>query len=197
MTLTPTVIFSLALLLGSSDDPAVSYAMLSTCFGIDTLTPKSSSGMSAHLQRAQYPFQRKTLEKLLRTISDLRSNLSLATSTLQLDVSITSLDRLTQVGTDVRSLINNSEVSSTKILDSVSKIHLHQEQERLRTLASEERDVIHWLSPLDFFSKQNDALSRRQEGTGQWLLETVEFQSWLDAAGKVLWCPGIREFYFH
>lgn len=175
----------------------VTESIISCAAGIQMLGSKldkihnAKPGMSAHLQRAQYPFQRKTLEKLLRTISDLRSNLGLATSTLQLDVSITSLDRLTQVGTDVRSLINNSEVSSTKILDSVSKIHLHQEQERLRTLASEERDVIHWLSPLDFFSKQNDALSRRQEGTGQWLLETVEFQSWLDAAGKVLWCPGI------
>ena len=172
------------------------FSELSTSFDIGTLTPEPSSGMSAHLQRAQYPFQRKTLERLLGTISDLRSNLSLATSTLQLDVSITSLDQLTQVDTYIKSLIDNSQASSTKIIDSVSKIYLNQEQEKLRALASEERDVIKWLSPLDFSSKQNDSLSRRQEGTGQWLLETVEFRSWLDAAGRVLWCPGIREYCF-
>lgn len=165
-------------------------------FDIGALTWELPPGMSTHLQRAQYPFQRKTLEKLLGTISDLRSNLSLATNTLQLDISITSLDRLMQVDTDVKSLISNSEASNTKILDGISKVHLNQEQENLRALASEERDVINWLSPLDFPSKQNDALSRREEGTGQWFLETTEFRSWLDTAGKVLWCPGIREYYF-
>lgn len=158
-----------------------------------TLISKLSSGMSACLQRAQYPFQQKTLEKLLRMISDLRGNLSLATSTLQLDVSITTLHQLNQVDTDIKKLIDNSGVSSTKILDSISKVHLSQEQEKLRALSSEERDLVNWLSPLDFFSKQSDALSRRQEGTGRWLLESNEFRSWLDTAGRVLWCPGMRE----
>lgn len=161
--------------------------------GNDTLNPKSSSGMSARLQKAQYPFQKKTLVKLLRTISDLRSNLDLATSTLQLDVSMTSLHTLDRVGTDVKELIGNSKVSSTKILDSISKVHFVQEQEKLRALNSEERDLVHWLSPLDFSSKQSDALSRRQEGTGRWLLESNEFRSWLETAGRVLWCPGMRE----
>ena len=149
--------------------------------------------MSARLQRAQYPFQQKTLEKLLRTISDLRSNLSLAANTLQLDVSITSLHRLTQVDADIKELIDKSEVSSTKVLDSISRLHFNQKQETSRTVDSEERDVMSWLCPLDFSSRHNDALSRRQKGTGQWLLESPQFCSWLDTAGKVIWCPGIRE----
>lgn len=131
--------------------------------------------MSARIQRAQYPFRQKTLEKLLRTISDLRGNLSLATSSLQLDVSITSLHQLNRFETAIKKLI------------------VGQEEEKLRALSAEERDVVKWLSPLDFSSKQNDALSRRQEGTGQWLLKSTEFRSWLDTAGTVLWCPGMRE----
>lgn len=141
-------------------------------------------GLNARLQRAQYPFQQKTLEKLLRTISDLRSNLSLATDTLQLDVSITSLDKLNEVKAGVTKLTDNSEA-----------FHLSQKQQTLRALNSEERDVLNWLSPLDFISKHNDALNRRQEGTGRWLLECSEFHSWLHTAGKVIWCPGIREQY--
>lgn len=129
--------------------------------------------MSARIQRAQYPFRQKTLEKLLRTISDLRGNLSLATSSLQLDVSITSLHQLNRFETAIKKLI------------------VGQEEEKLRALSAEERDVVKWLSPLDFSSKQNDALSRRQEGTGQWLLKSTEFRSWLDTAGTVLWCPGM------
>lgn len=114
-------------------------------------------------------------------------------STLQLDISTTSLDRLSQVDTSIKKLIDNSEVSSTKILDSISKVHLSQEQEKLRALSSEEQDVVKWLSPLEFFSKQSDALSRHQKGTGRWLLESNEFRSWVGTAGRVLWCPGMRE----
>ena len=127
--------------------------------------------MSARLQRAQYPFQEKTVTKLLRTIADLRDNLILATSTLQLDVSMTSLDRLDRVNINIEELIDKS-------------------------MKSEDRDLMSWLSPLDFSSKQSDALSRRQEGTGRWLLESNEFRAWLETAGRVLWCPGMREQCF-
>lgn len=130
--------------------------------------------MSAHLHRVQYPFQQKTLQKLLRTVSELHENLDLATSTLQLDVSIRSLDRWDQVNTDLKKVIEG------------------QEQEKSRALSVEDRAMINWLSPLEFFSKQNDAQSRCQKGTGQWLLKSVEFRAWLDTAAKVLWCPGMR-----
>ena len=149
--------------------------------------------MRARFQRAQYPFKQKALSKLLQIISDVRGNLSLATSTLDLDASIKTLHQLDQVNKDIKKLTDDSEVSSSKILGTISKVHLRQEQEKSRALSTEERDLMKWLSPLEFFSKQNDALSRRQEGTGQWLLESIEFRSWLNTARRVLWCPGIRE----
>lgn len=40
---------------------------------------------------------------------------------------------------------------------------------------------------------QKDAYSKRYGGTGQWVLETPEFQSWLkskDSQHSTLWCPG-------
>lgn len=115
--------------------------------------------------------------------------------TLQLDISVTSLQQLNQVDAGVKKLIDSSEVSSTMILEGIAKLHLNQKQEKNRALSSEEQDVIDWLCPLDFFPKHNDALSRRQEGTGQWFLESSDFCSWLNTAGKVIWCPGIREQY--
>lgn len=140
--------------------------------------------MSARLQRAQYPFRQKTLENLMRTVSDLLSNLDLATSTLHLDVSISSLHLLNEVGAGIRELRDKSEVSSTNILASISRLYLVQKQEKSRVLDSEERDVIRWLCPLEFFSKHNDALSRRQEGTGRWLLKSHGFCSWLESPGR-------------
>ena len=50
---------------------------------------------------------------------------------------------------------------------------------------------MEWLSPTDFLAQQHDIISRRQEGTGQWFLNSVEFKSWLDGPKKTLFCPGI------
>jgi Cdc6-like AAA superfamily ATPase len=39
--------------------------------------------------------------------------------------------------------------------------------------------------------QQNDIISRREKGTGQWLLDSTEFQGWLQGSDKTLFCPGI------
>src|SRR5262245_27913083 len=51
--------------------------------------------------------------------------------------------------------------------------------------------VLNWFSSIDFASQQNDHLKRRQLGTGQWLLDSPKFQTWLKTLGKTLFCPGI------
>jgi len=51
--------------------------------------------------------------------------------------------------------------------------------------------IMQWLSPTDFPTKQRDIITRRQEGTGQWFLDTPEFKRWLDGSDKTLFCPGI------
>ena len=57
-----------------------------------------------------------------------------------------------------------------------------------------ERAVIaDWLSPLNFKVTQSDVLKQRADGTGQWLLESPEFQAWLSGLSESMWCPGIRE----
>ncbi|KAH0556173.1 hypothetical protein GP486_005895 [Trichoglossum hirsutum] len=55
------------------------------------------------------------------------------------------------------------------------------------------RDIVAWISTLNFSTKQNDFFSRRQEGTGGWLLESEPFESWVDGTGKTLWCPGLQK----
>lgn len=63
----------------------------------------------------------------------------------------------------------------------------------------ERRDILSWLSPLDFRTTQSDTLSRRQEGTGEWLFEDPPFGRWLSGTERTLWCSGIRtlSFVFH
>jgi hypothetical protein len=51
--------------------------------------------------------------------------------------------------------------------------------------------ILDWLTPIDYTSQQNDYISRRQAGTSQWLLDSTEFQTWLETGNKTLFCPGI------
>ena len=56
--------------------------------------------------------------------------------------------------------------------------------------------IMDWLSPMDFPAQQHDFISRKQEGTGQWFLDSPEFIEWskgsnLLGSHKTLFCPGI------
>lgn len=53
--------------------------------------------------------------------------------------------------------------------------------------------VMEWLSPSDFPAQQDDIISRREKGTGQWFLDSVEFKSWLEGNSKTLFCHGMPE----
>lgn len=52
-------------------------------------------------------------------------------------------------------------------------------------------DILNWITPANYGSQQSDYLSRRQEATGQWLLNSKEFQEWVGTPKQTLFCPGI------
>ena len=68
--------------------------------------------------------------------------------------------------------------------DNVVKLVRHQENQEWQT-------VLNWLTQIDFVSQQNDFITRRQAGTGQWLLDSTEYQSWRETKKQTLFCPGI------
>lgn len=51
--------------------------------------------------------------------------------------------------------------------------------------------VFDWITPFDYAPRQNGLIARRQEGTGQWLLDSNEFQTWLGIGKQTLFCQGI------
>jgi hypothetical protein len=51
--------------------------------------------------------------------------------------------------------------------------------------------IMEWLSPTNFPAQQHDIINRRQEGTGQWFLDSPEFKRWLQGANETIFCPGI------
>ena len=59
--------------------------------------------------------------------------------------------------------------------------------------AQQHKEILAWLSPLNFAVTQNDIFGRRLAGTGNWILGHDMYQEWLKTK-KILWCPGIRKY---
>jgi hypothetical protein len=55
----------------------------------------------------------------------------------------------------------------------------------------ERQSILEWITPIDYATQQNDFIGRRQEGTGQWLLESDEFKTWMNQSNQVLFFSGI------
>jgi Cdc6-like AAA superfamily ATPase len=55
----------------------------------------------------------------------------------------------------------------------------------------EHQAILDWLTPINYATQQQDFISRRQAGTGQWLLDSEDFETWLNTDKQTLFCPGI------
>ena len=51
--------------------------------------------------------------------------------------------------------------------------------------------ILDWITPIDYALQQSDFITRRQAGTGQWLLDSAEFKAWVETDKRTLFCPGI------
>jgi hypothetical protein len=57
--------------------------------------------------------------------------------------------------------------------------------------AGVDKEVLTWLTPIDYAIQQSDFIRRRQAGTGEWLLNSDQFRTWVDQSNQTLFCPGI------
>ncbi|KAJ7444021.1 ankyrin repeat-containing domain protein [Mycena latifolia] len=57
--------------------------------------------------------------------------------------------------------------------------------------AAEEKEILDWITSLNFFQRQADVFRAWQPGTGEWLLSDAIFKNWILGSGGVLWCRGI------
>ena len=81
-------------------------------------------------------------------------------------VSCATNDKVDFVAEDVQSLVSNQS---------------QQEREA----------VLQWMSPLNFGPQQSDLSGRRQNGIGSWILESQDFQKWVNKEGKTLVSQGM------
>ncbi|KAF4627318.1 hypothetical protein G7Y89_g10840 [Cudoniella acicularis] len=73
---------------------------------------------------------------------------------------------------------------STAITKQMNELRNYQQNEEFR-------EIIRWLSPLNFDARHRDIFSKYQEGTGQWLLDDQKFLDWQTSQSRLLWCDGV------
>jgi Cdc6-like AAA superfamily ATPase len=67
---------------------------------------------------------------------------------------------------------------------------LHERQDARERLEGHQT-IVDWITSVDYATQQSDFIGRRQEGTGQWLLDSEEFKTWMNQNNQVLFFSGI------
>ncbi|OBT99017.2 hypothetical protein VE01_02493 [Pseudogymnoascus verrucosus] len=83
-------------------------------------------------------------------------------------------------------LISSQAIFAVK--DGIDRLNLGQQEQEQK---EERQIIIDWVSTINYASQHSDFVTRRQEGTGQWLLDSNEFQHWLNHGQQILFCPGM------
>ena len=92
--------------------------------------------------------------------------------------------RSTEHGKLIAELVETINDKSTEIVDGVRELCKHQ-------INLEHQAILDWLTPIDYVPQQSDFINRRQAGTGEWLLDSPEFHTWLNMERQTLFCQGI------
>ncbi|MCJ1282616.1 hypothetical protein MMC26_001941 [Xylographa opegraphella] len=121
-----------------------------------------------------WPFEEKQINAILVKIERTKTLVSLALQKDNFELSL-----------HIKGQNETIQHSVKEVLGRIDDVQAGQEKQTRNAICS-------WLSPYEFSTKQSDVLSRRQEGTGKWLLDMPEFRSWTQNSNiRTIWCPGI------
>ncbi|RSL74690.1 hypothetical protein CEP51_011483 [Fusarium floridanum] len=122
---------------------------------------------------------RDLLKGFIQTAQDNHNHLTELMQSLK-DESDQQNDQLEELGMALESLHTGQQ----SVSDSLDKFgQTHAADQRLK--------ILDWITPMSFVSDQQDHLDRLQPGTGQWLLDSPQFQAWTRWDFQTLYCPGI------
>jgi hypothetical protein len=141
---------------------------------LEQLVAKLATGVGHKRQicgALRWPFEKADVEKLMSRIERAKATLTFALGSATLE----------GVGHIIASL------------DDVAATLSHQDH---REWSREVDQMAGWLSPLNDREAQNLIFGQRAKGTGEWLLDTPEFQGWRTGSqhhSRLLWLRGPRK----
>ncbi|CEJ81162.1 hypothetical protein VHEMI01306 [[Torrubiella] hemipterigena] len=128
------------------------------------LGPSSNDkGSKAAVSSLLFPFQKSSIDKALKAIQRQKSLIVLA------------------IENDHFAL---SQAILANVKSGIQKWEESQEQQH-------RQKVISWITPVDYSLNHAAFANQCQENTGQWILDSAEFQSWLQEKKATLFCTGI------
>ncbi|KAI1394316.1 ankyrin [Hypoxylon trugodes] len=99
-----------------------------------------------------------------------------------------TIDKASRMNGLLNSWLTLDIKQTTKAIDDgVKTLNSHVEDEMITGRI--DRLVKHY-APVSFSEKHGNVLQQRQDGTGQWFLDSPEFQEWMKSSGGTLWCSG-------
>ncbi|KAF5260565.1 hypothetical protein FOXYS1_8787 [Fusarium oxysporum] len=171
------------------------------------LQPGHGSGIQKVKAALKWPFDEKEVAKLVDAFQRERSLLHFAmtheSTQLVKHIKATSDDNSRQLADLVRLIKNKStedehrvarldriltdiQLSNLNIAEGIG--HLQNSQ-----MSAHQKEVLDWISPVDYAPQQSDIFSRREPGTGEWLLESDEYNSWVKGDKQTLFVLQLSE----
>ncbi|KAF7592995.1 hypothetical protein BBP40_012154 [Aspergillus hancockii] len=82
-----------------------------------------------------------------------------------------------------------AEVRDTRKM--VKKLIISRQDDENDKDSKKNREILEWLTTTTYGPQQSDCIQTRQADTGQWLLKSNEYQTWLSIERQRLFCAGI------
>ena len=78
----------------------------------------------------------------------------------------------------------------------LAQIQSARSDSETKEAVSTRKEFMHWISVLDFDDDHERISSRKHPGTGDWLIQHLDFQAWMNgSSSRLLWCYGKRKSY--
>lgn len=126
---------------------------------------------------------RKLVQSIQRSAKDHQKQLLELVETIQKS-SEDHQDRLSELRDEVARVVG----SQIDLKEGIDRLHFRNDHHEATEV---HQDILQWLTPVDYASKQSDFINRRQQGTGRWLLNSEEYRAWIQTPKTTLFCPGI------
>jgi ankyrin repeat protein len=140
---------------------------------LDKANPNGQNTLVKIKRTLLWPITKAETDKILESMERYKATFSLC---LSVDLLINS--------------INSSSVQAS-VQEDVSSIRQSLSQLYRIAMSETKKKLLEAFGSFDAEHAHFTNLSIRQNGTGLWLLETSEFESWLNSRGSKLWCYGI------
>ncbi|KAK5056660.1 hypothetical protein LTR84_012192 [Exophiala bonariae] len=162
------------------------------------IVPSVGTGrLKVTVDKLAWPFKTTEIKALIASLNRQKTLFNLALQDDHLSISLALQGSTDALGAKIDNVTNDldnvkqGQKGMVHIANSTDWPELTVPVQTEAQALEEKRRIEEWLSPLNFWITQDDTLRRRHKDTGGWVFDALEFRTWIDSPGNMLWCPGV------